>query len=95
MDPLRENFQSYLASQNQREKQPTHRCNNFYLFAIEADGGGRVDVLVELEAVEDCRFSGRVQADHGTVVGAEIGQSVCERRYRFFSNACSHFFSLS
>jgi hypothetical protein len=29
------------------------------------------------------------------VVGAEIGQSVCERRYRFFSNACSHFFSLS
>ena len=61
-----------------------------YLFAVEPDGGGRVDVLVELEAVEDCGFASRVQAYHGTVVRAKIGQSVCQRIYRFFGDTGTH-----
>ena len=61
-----------------------------YLFAVEPDGGGRVDVLVELEAVEDGGFASRVQAYHGTVVRAKIGQSVCQRIYRFFGDTGTH-----
>ena len=45
-----------------------------YLLAVESDGRGRVDVLAELESVEDGGLAGRVEADHGAVVGAQQGQ---------------------
>ena len=39
-----------------------------HLLCVEADGGRRVDVVLELEAVEHRRLARRVQPDHGAVV---------------------------
>lgn len=46
------------------------------LFAVEADGGSGVDVLIELEPVQDGGLAGRVQTYHGAVVGDEAGHVV-------------------
>ena len=47
----------------------THNTSSFsHLLCVEPDGGRRVDVVLELEAVEHRRLARRVQPDHGAVV---------------------------
>lgn len=50
-----------------------------HLLAVEADGGGGVHVLVELEPVEDGRLAAEVEAQHGAVERGEAGDVLCER----------------
>lgn len=53
-----------------RPSAPTHLCSAgaaFNLLAVEANGGHRVEVLVELEAVQRRRLSCRVQSQHDDV----------------------------
>ena len=49
---------------------------------VKADGGHRVDELVEFEPVQDCGFPRRVQAQHDDVQrleGGQVGETVPHR----------------
>ncbi len=62
-----------------------------HLFAVESDGGGRVNVLVEFEPVQHCGLARRVEADHGAVECVEVGQvSGRQRGQRILTDARAH-----
>ena len=44
------------------------KCTVVYLFTVEPDCGGRVNVLLKLESVEHCGFTGFIESQHCTMI---------------------------
>ena len=61
-----------------------------HLFTIEPNGRSCVHILIVFEPVEHSGLASRVQPNHGTVVGAKVGDVVGQRRYRILTQSATH-----